>query len=138
MPVWERYDGNATLSAVGQHSNQEVFANAQADENFEASDVVGVDGILTVITDTDNLCGIRLIVAPEEMVSADINEDVPQPHNRMVWYSFYAARGPMVFRLRSKKTVHPEHKLWINLWKAQGTDSTVLFWGLHVLWVVKH
>ncbi len=140
MPVWERYDGAAVVTNQGDHINQEVFANAQADENFEASDVVGVDGILTVITDTDNLCGIRLLVVPEELVTADLTEDVPQPHNRMVWYSFYAARGPMVFRLRSKKTVPPEHKLWIQSWKAAngGTSATVLRWGLHVLWVVKH
>ncbi len=138
MPVWERYHNAQTVAAAGDHNNQEIFANAQGDENFEASDVVAVDGILTVITDTDDLCGVRLIVAPEEMVTADINEDVPQPHNRMVWYSFYAARGPMVFRLRSKKTVHPEHKLWITVWKASGTTSTTLRWGLHVLWVVKH
>ncbi len=138
MPVWERYDGSHSVTAVGNHVNQEVFANAQADENFEASDVVGVDGILTVITDTDDLCGLRLIVAPEEMVTADITEDVPQPHNRMIWYSWFVGRGPMVFRLRSKKTVPPEHKLWITGWKAQGSSATAIRWGLHVLWVVKH
>lgn len=138
MPVWERYDGGSILGAIGDHGNTEIFANAQADENFEASDVVGVDGILTVITDTDDLCGLRLIIAPEEMVSSDITEDQPQPHNRMIWYSWFVARGPMVFRMRSKKTVHPEHKLWVTTWKARGTTSTTLNWGLHVLWVVKH
>ncbi len=138
MPVWERYDGTVSLGAVGTHANAEIFANAQADENFEASDVVGVDGILTLITDTDDLCGLRLIVAPEEMVTGDITEDIPQPHSRMIWYSWFAARGPMVFRLRSKKTVPPEHKLWVNMWKARGTATTNLNWGLHVLWVVKH
>ncbi len=138
MPVWERYDGGSTIAAVGDHANTEVFANAQADENFEASNVVAVDGILTVITDTDDLCGVRLLVVPEEMLTATLTEDVPQPHNRMVWYSFYAARGPMVFRLRSKKTIPPEHKLWIQVWKASGTTSTLLRWGIHVLWVVKH
>ncbi len=138
MPVWERYDGESSITAEGIHSNTQIFANAQGDENFEASDVVGVDGILTVITDSDNLCGVRLIVAPEEMGTADLTEDVPQPHNRMVWYSWFVARGPMVFRLRSKKTVHPEHRLWITVWKARGTDVTLVRWGLHVLWVVKH
>ncbi len=138
MPVWERYDGTVTQGAAGSHANTEIFANAQADENFEAADVVAVDGILSVITDTDDLMGIRLIVAPEEMVSADMNEDVPQPHSRLVWYSWFAARGPMVFRLRSKKTVPAEHKLWVTVWKAQGGTSTILNWGLHVLWVVKH
>lgn len=138
MPVWERYDGTQSHQSVGAHANEEIFANAQADENFEASDVVAVDGILTVITDSDDLCGIRLIVAPEELVTGDLTEDIPQPHNRMVWYSWFAARGPMVFRLRSKKTVPPEHKLWVTTWKARGGNSTNIHWGLHVLWVVKH
>ncbi len=138
MPVWERYNGGSTVVAVGDHVNTEVFHNFQADENFEASDVVGVDGILTVITDTDDMCGIRLLVEPEGVLTAALNEDQPQPHSREVWYSFFAARGPMVFRLRSKKTVPPEHKLWIQVWKAQSATSTAIRWGLHVLWVVKH
>lgn len=138
MPVWERYHGGDTLVAEETHINTELFANAQADENFEASDVVGVDGILTVLTDTDDLCGVRLLVVPEEMLTATMDENVPQPHNRMIWYSWFASRGPMVFRLRSKKTIPPEHKLWIQTWKASGTTSTVLRYGLHVLWVVKH
>ncbi len=138
MPVWERYDGLVGVAAVGDHVNTEIFHNVQADENFEASDVVIVDGILTLITDSDDLCGVRLLVVPEELSTGDLNEDVPQPHNRMVYYSWYAARGPMVFRLRSKKTVPPEHKLWIQGWKASGTTSTTLRYGLHVLFVVKH
>lgn len=140
MPVWERYDGAATLTAQGDHLVTEVFHNFQADENFEASDVVAVDGIFTAITNTDNLCGVRLIVAPEEMTAADMNEDVPQPHSGLVWYQWYVARGPMVFRLRSKRTVPPEHKLWVIQWKSAngGTDATLLRWGLRMLWVVKH
>ncbi len=138
MPVWERYDFGQTLAAVGDHSNREVFHNEQADENFEASDVVIVDGIVTIITDTDDICGVRMLVVPEEILTASLTEDVPQPHNDMVYYSWYAARGPMVFRLRSKRTIPPEHKLWIQSWKAGGTASTVLRWGVHLLFVVKH
>ncbi len=138
MSVWERYDGTATVAAQGDHLSSEIFANAQADENFEASDVVIVDGIFTCLTNTDDLCGVRLVVAPEEMVAGDINEDVPQPHSPLIYYQWYVGRGPMVFRLRSKKTVPPEHKLWVVQWKARGTTSTVMNWGLRVLFVVKH
>jgi len=138
MPVWERYDGSISLGAVGSHDNRELFANFQADENFEASDVVIVDGILTLITDTDNLFGVRLLIVPEEILTGILTEDVPQPHNDMVYYSWYAARGPMVFRLRSKRTVPPEHKLWLQTWKAQGGDTSILRWGIHLLNVVKH
>ncbi len=138
MPVWERYDGTSSLTTIGAHNSTEIFFNQQADENFEASDVVGVDGILTVISDTDDLCGVRLVVASDLLVQADITEDSPKPHDRMIWYSWFIARGPMVFRLRSKKTVPPQFKLWVNVWKARGSNATNIHWGLHVLWVVKH
>lgn len=138
MPVWERYDGANTVSAAGDHANNEVFHNFQADENFEASDVVIVDGIVTFITNTDDLCAARLLIVPEEILTATLTEDVPQPHNDMVYYSWYVARGPMVFRLRSKRTIPPEHKLWIQLWKANGSTSTSIRWGMHLLFVVKH
>ncbi len=141
MAVWERYDGSGVLGSLGDHINRELFHNQQADENFEASDVVIVDGILTLITDTDDLCGVRLLVVPEEIASASLTEDVPQPHNQMVYYSWFAARGPMVFRLRSKRTIPPEHKLWIQTWKANtggGSTSTTLRYGIHLLLVAKH
>ncbi len=138
MPVWERYHGGQSLAAEGSHVNVELFHNLQADENFESSDVVIVDGILTTITDTDALCGVRLLVVPEEIVTGTLTEDVPQPHNQMVYYSWFVARGPMVFRLRSKRTVPPEHKLWIQLWKASGSAATILNYGIHLLFVVKH
>ncbi len=141
MPVWERYDRSEVLTAQGGHVNREIFHNLQADENFESSDVVIVDGIVTFITDTDDLCGARLLVVPEEILDGTLTEDVPQPHNDMVYYSWFVARGPMVFRLRSKKTVPPEHKLWMQVWKATsggGTTATTIRWGLHVLFVVKH
>ncbi len=138
MSVWERYHNRVSVTAAGDHVNEQVFFNQQADENFEASDVIAVDGILTILTDTDDLVGIRLLVAPQQMLTSDLTEDSPAPHNRMVWYSFFAGRGPMVFRLRSKKTVHPSHKLWIQVWKATGASVTLVSWGFHVLWVVKH
>ncbi len=138
MPVWERYDGSDSLGAVGAHVNTEVFQNVQGDENFESSEVVGVDGILTVVTDTDDLVGIRLLTLINNVATGDFDENDPKPNERSVWYSFFAARGPMVFRLRSKKTIYPGYKLWVNTWKAQGANTTILNWGFHVLWQVKH
>ncbi len=138
MPIWERYDGTTSIAAIGEHSNRELFHNVQADENFEASDVVVVDGIVTFITDTDDLVGARLLVVPEEILTATLNEDVPQPHNDMVYYQWWISRGPMVFRLRSKRTVPPEHKLWMQLWKARGANATNAHFGIRLLFQVKH
>jgi len=138
MPVWERYDLDPVLAAQGAHSNTQVFKNEEDTDNFQSADVVIVDGIITVITDTDDLCGVRLIIASELLVSGDLTEDAPAPHDNMVYYSWYAARGPLVFRLRSKRTIPPEYALWVQAWKARGTVSTTVRIGAHFLFVVKH
>ncbi len=133
MPFKFRADSQATLTAVGDHINLEVLSNQSGAEPWDDHDLTIVDGQLTVITDTDNLCGARFIVANEAIGDSDLNEDNPAPEDDMVWYSFWAARGPLVFRLVSKKTVHPEHKLWIQVWKARGADATFLRWGLNLM-----
>ncbi len=138
MPIWERYDGEGGVTAVGNHINTEVFHNEEDTDNFQNADVIIVDGILTVITDTDDLVGIRTLVCPELLTTVDLTEDNPGPHDRMVYYSWFAGRGPLVFRLRSKKTIPPEHKLWMQVWKARGTTLTDVKWGLHVFLHLKH
>ncbi len=138
MPNWERYQGDDTLLALGAHATREVFFNTQADEQFEASDVVIVDGIVTFMTDTDDLCGARLLIAPTEIAIGTFTENLPPPNNQMVYYSWFFGRGPVVFRLRSKRTIPPEHKLYVQQWKASGTTSTVSRYGMHLLLVVKH
>lgn len=138
MPVWERYHGNTQLTAEGGSVTTQLIANAQADENFESSDLVCVDGIVTFITDTDDLCGSRLLVVTDQITISNLTEDEPQPHSQEVYYSWFLARGPMVFRLRSKRTVPPEHQMGMQIWKASGTTQTEIRWGVHLLWVVKH
>ncbi len=138
MPIWERYDTTNTLGAVGDHGNTELLHNQQADENFESIDLVFVDGIVTIITNTDDLIGVRLLILDEQILTANINEDDPEPHNPAVWYTWFAARGPMVFRLRSKKTLPPEHKLWLNVWKARGTTASTVNAGFLLYEAAKH
>ncbi len=138
MAVWERYDLDPVLSTQGSHSNTEVFHNEETSDNFQSADVAIVDGIITVITDTDDLVGVRLLIADEIIATGSLTEDDPEPHNNMVYYSWFAARGPLVFRLRSKRLIRPEQKLWCQVWKARGTASTTIRVGLHLLFVVKH
>ncbi len=138
MPIWERYDGEDTLVNVGDHGNSLIFHNEEDTDNFQSADVVIVDGIMTVVTDTDDLIGVRMLILPEVMTTADFNEDTPAPHDRGVYYSWYVGRGPLVFRLRAKRTIYAEHKLWLNTWKARGTSSTKVRWGLHAFLHLKH
>ncbi len=127
MPIWERYSGENSLTAPGVHVNRELLYNKSTDEFFESAPIVFVDGILTVITDTDGLMGVRLLVATDLLTTGDLTEDEPGPGDNMVWYTWYAARGPLVFRLRSKKTLQSEHKLWIQTWNAHGPSTTLRY-----------
>ncbi len=138
MAVWERYHGETTLSTAGSSSTALLVANAQADENFESSDLVIVDGIVTFITDSDNLCGARLLIVSDQITLSGLTEDEPQPHSQEVYYSWFYGRGPVVFRLRSKRTIPPEHVLALQIWKATGSDSTKIGHGMRLLFQVKH
>lgn len=140
MAHWLRFDHTATLLTVGDHNNLELLHNdLPSFEEWQSGDLVIVDGIVTVAVDTlGSLIGVRLLVASEHLGTADLDEDNPQPFDPMVYYSWYVAGGPVVFRLRSKKTVHPEEKLWLQTWKAQGVTSPIVLVGLHLLVVYKH
>ncbi len=144
MLVWDRFEGDfgTTFATEGSNDAEELISN-QGIEGVGGglnvpTDLVIVDGILTVVTTTDDLMGVRLIVAPENLILTDFTSTDPAPHDPMVWYSWYCARGPLVFRLRSKRTIKPEHKLWIQAWKASGTASSVIHFGLLAAFVVKH
>ncbi len=138
MAIWERYQGEQSVTTVGVHANTEVFHNQEDTDNFQNADIVGVDGVLTVLTADDDLIGIRLLVCHELLTSGDLHEDDPTPDAPQVWYTFFAGRGPMVFRLRSKKTVPPQHKLWVQSWKAAGSLTTSVKFGILIYWQLKH
>lgn len=138
MALWERYDQTSTLTTVGSHFNTEILYNSEDTDNFQNADLVLVDGIVTIITDTDDLCGVRFVLLPDVVASGSISMDDPDPDSRQVWYSFFCARGPLVFRLKSKKTLFPQHKLWMTVWKARGTASTVINTGEQFLMQLKH
>ncbi len=138
MALWIRGSVSSTLGSVGSHSNtEESQLHNQTDNVFEDSDLVIVDGFLTLITDTDALCGFRFVRRPEEDVDGDINENDPQEGDPRIWYSMFHARGPVTYRLRSKFTIFPQHKLWSTSWKEAGAASTVLSAGWRLLVVKK-
>lgn len=139
MAIWERFSTENTLSTAATHTNNLLLHNQEDTDNFQNADIVLVDGILTVITDTDDLCGVRLILMHELIEDdANLDEGNPQPDSRQVWYTFFCARGPLVFRLRSKKTLWPQHKLYLQAWKEKGGTSTTIRCGILLLEQLKH
>ncbi len=138
MAIWERYDQVSNLLNVGDHVNTQLFHNQATSDNFQSADIVVVDGIVTVLTNTDDLVGVRLLVVDEGLVDADLTEDDPAPHHHSVYYSWFCGRGPLVFRLRAKRTIPPEHKLWLQAWKAQGGSQSAVRTGEHFYMQLKH
>ncbi len=124
MAIWERYDLSNSHTTNGAHRNHEIFHNQEDTDNFQNADVVLVDGIVTLHTNGDDLLGARFIVAYEGLVDADLTEDSPTPDSGMIWYTFFFCRGPLVFRMKSKKTIPPQHKLWLQVWKTASSGAT--------------
>ncbi len=133
MAFKQTYSGSFSLTAQGTHVNQEIISNQSSAEPWDDHDLTIVDGQLTVIGDTDDLVGIRFILAHEDVVDGDLDDTDPSAEDPQVWYSFWSARGPLVFRLISKKTIHPEQKMWIQVWKGQGSTATITSWGLNLM-----
>ncbi len=132
MAIWQRFSQTATITAVSNHANAELLSNAEESDTFESRDLVVVDGIIVVLSDTDDLCGFRLLVAENTIVTGDLTDTTPDPFSDLVYYSWFFGRGPMVFRLRSKRTIPVNYKLWGQLWKEQGANSTIMHAGMHL------
>ncbi len=133
--LWEEYDQTVSLGAVGSESSAEIFHNEVDDHIFASAPITIVDGIVTIITDTDDLCRVKLCIVHELISAADIQAF--QAHDSSWWYRWACARGPLVFRLRSKRTIPPEHKLQVYYQKLRGATST----NVHVaeqLLMVRH
>ncbi len=138
MAIWERYSFAGTLSTEQSFANTELFHNEEDTDNFQNADVVIVDGIVTVITDSDDLCGVRLLIAHELLLTASLVYGNPGPSDVMNYYQWFVGRGPLVFRLRAKRTIPPQFKLWAQIFKEKGTTSTAIRGGLLAYMQLKH
>ncbi len=120
----EWIDFNLGFSVAGEgafDAAQLVFTNNEQ----PARPRTVVDGYLTVITDTDNLCQVRMYGPCQSFAaSGDFSLNVPARAEEINWYRLNCGRGPMVFRIRSKRTFEPEEELWVAGVKWRGTTST--------------
>ncbi len=137
MAIWERYQKSRTITNVGDAFGDLLLTNDITDNNFLSSDLVIVDGIITISGSTDNLCGTRLLVLDQDDTNT-ADENNPEPHHPSVYYTWFSAKGMVSFRLRSKKTLPPEHKLWLQSWKAGGALAHDIHVGLLLYIQLKH
>ncbi len=125
---WIEGSQTHSLSAVGSVDTAlELFQN----DDDPALDRTVVDGYVTIITDTDDLCQVALYgPAPNFAVASDFTFNIPNRNEPIFWYNFNCGRGPMVFRIRSKRTFGPEEEMWMMGKKLRGTAVT----NVHVAW----
>ncbi len=135
MPVWERYHGSSDFTTPNS-SNRLLLLNEEDTDNFQNADLVIVDGIMTFVTNTDDLCGARLLIAPVGDDPTD--ENTPSTNHWQHYYTWFFARGPVIHRLRSKRTIPPHHNLWLQTVKFDGSNATHLSFGAQLLLVLKH
>ncbi len=133
--LWEEYSWTHSLSTVASVTATELFHNEVDDHIFASAPITIVDGVVTMFTNGDDLFLTSLVVCNEQLVSAEVSA-IPR-HSPEVYYSMYNIGGPLVFRLRSKKTIPPEHKLWVRSIKAQGADAEDSRGGVQLL-MVRH
>ncbi len=140
MAHWLRFQREESGLSIGNHGNVELLHNdLPSFEEWQSGDLVIVDGIVTVHIDIQTMmAGVRLLVASEHLGTGDLDWDNPQPFDPMVYYSWFVGGGPVVFRLRSKKTIHPEEKLWLQTEYALGVGTPRIMVGMHFLVVYKH
>ncbi len=132
MAIKIRRSGSHSHSAEGDHDNTELITHTQGTDDWEDMPFTVVDGILTVVTNTDDLVGVRLLAPVSDLIqTGDLTENLPEPEDSMVWYSWFAARGPLVFRVNTTRTVRPAHAVWLQVWKERGTTATVTNWGFN-------
>ncbi len=124
MAEWFRFSSNASITNVGDSSVSEVTGlHNQLVNLWEDSDLVIVDGIVTLNVDTDTIMGCRFVRRPEFAVIGDLSETSPEENDPDIWYSFFVGKGASIFRLRSKFTIYPQYEFFTTLWKEQGPSA---------------
>ena len=134
--LWEEYAQSGNVAAVGSKQQFEIFHNEVDDHVFASAPITIVDGIVTIMSDlSTDMVGVKLGIFHELFTSSDITQlGATDPS---WWYRFMIQGGPLVFRLRSKRTIPSEHKLWIDFEKKIATNSTTVNVGMELL-MVRH
>ncbi len=140
MPVWEQYEQSFAITTLGSHSDRELFHNIEDTDNFQNAPVTVVDGIVTVDCPNDSFWSVRLLVTPQEMDAGDLSPTAQGRTSPLIYYHWYCSRGPLIFRLRSKRTIPIRHKLWMQGVKVFGDNATQEFMnvGLQIFLVLNH
>ncbi len=125
MANWIRFSASSDITTVGAHESSEITSlHNQLTNPWEDSDLVIVDGIVTINVDTENIMGVRFVRGPEGQVASDYTDTAPEENDPNLWYSYFVGKGASIFRLRSKFTIFPQYEFWVTRWKEQGPAAS--------------
>ncbi len=133
--LWEHFYFTHQIGAVGNTAGNEIFHNEVDDHIFASAPITMVDGICTLYHTGVGFSRVWLTIAHELLTAAEVQ--AMQLHDSSHWYKWYIAQGPLVFRLRSKRTIPPEHKLWVSVQKLYSASVEDIQVGIDLL-MVRH
>ncbi len=130
--TWVRNTDQQTVTANNSAGTEKVLIdNVQLPEHM----VTIVDGIITLATDNDDMWAVRLLHLPQMVALTDLSASSPDESDRMIFYYWHCVRGPLVFRLRAKRTLHPGERLVLQTWKETGSTDQALKVGYQIAYV---
>ncbi len=129
MTEWIAGDVTATIT-TGVATAVELFAN----DFTPLHERTIVDGFVYIVTDTNDLCVVRLIgPAPNLVVAGDFSATQPLRSGALSWYWLFCGGAPILYRTRSKRTFSANQELWVQIGKLRGTTSTIIDVGWQFL-----
>jgi len=129
MLTWLRNTDSQTAT-----SNRDAGTeNALLDNIDQPEDrMTVVDGIITLVSSNHDIWTVRLLHLPEMVGLNDLNASTPGENDRMIYYSWHIAGGPLVYRLRAKRTLYSGERLVLQTWKETGSSEQTLHVGFQI------
>ncbi len=131
MTEWIEGSFEETLSTLGTVSAARELYNNDDEARVERTIV---DGWVTIIVSNSSLMQVRFWgPCPNLVVAGDFSFAAPRRDERMAWYWFNCAAGPLVFRTRSKRTFYHSDELWVQCALLTPSVSSVVRVGWQFL-----
>lgn len=128
--TWHRETYSQTVTANASPGVEALLVNNL--DSDESHLMTIVDGIITLKTDGDDIFSVRLLHIPEALTIATVSATIPDESDRMVYYHWHVAGGPLVYRLRAKRSLHAGERLYLQSWKETGSVESTLHVGTQV------
>ncbi len=111
---WLRTNGSDVHVANLAEVNTQILQNAgsSVQENRRLT-LLGY--YFTLYSATSDMYVARVMVAPELIQTGDLTDSSPEDDDDMLWAKHYAHAGvPGYFQIKSKRTLGPDDKLWVQ------------------------